>query len=187
MSSDAWNWVAEPRYASFCLVFARTKTADNVLEVYGADPEAAVHMTLKESLAAFPYQDVEVLLRVGHLGDWTFCYEDRRLLGNTGEVRTALSWGCETISLHKGGDGTKYFERMEDCRRLELFEPRRPSDVRGEGPFVFSALVHDKLSAAGPNTLGMSALTMVLTERLGLELDRATLDGPLLTAPLRGP
>ncbi|MFI1415888.1 DUF6461 domain-containing protein [Streptomyces sp. NPDC020707] len=184
LPSDVWHWVNDPQFPSFNLVFARSKSTESVLGAYGADVKSAAVMTHRESLAQFPRREVEVLLRIGTFGDWTFCYEDRKLLGITKDVRISLSRESETIGLFKGGDGMRSFERMQDCRRIELFEPHRPSEVHGEGPFVFADLVSGKLSGAGPDTLGMSALTLVLAERLGLILDRDVLEGPLLTAPL---
>ncbi|MER8002088.1 DUF6461 domain-containing protein [Streptomyces sp. NPDC095613] len=184
MSSDAWNWVTNSQFPSFSLVFARSKSPESMLEAYGADVEAATRMTRKESISAFPKRKVESLFRVGILGDWAFCYEDRQLLGLTNSVRECLSQGCETIGLHKGADGTRVFERMENSRSVEMFEPDRPSEVRGDGPFILSDLVREKLTHTGPERRGISALLLVLTEHFGLELDWETLEGPLLTAPL---
>jgi hypothetical protein len=185
MSSNAWQWVTDARFPSFCLVFARAKSVESVLRAYGADAQSAVNMSLRESIAAFPKRETAVLLRVGTLGEWTFCYEDRELLGITKGVRHMLSRGSETIGLYKGGDGTRSFEHMENCRSLELFEPSHPSEAYGEGPFIFADLVRDKLSTAGSGTTGLSAITQVLADRIGLQLDRDTLEGPLLTAPHR--
>ncbi|WP_413755115.1 DUF6461 domain-containing protein [Streptomyces sp. MMBL 11-3] len=185
MPSTAWHWASDQQFPSFCLIFARSKSAESVLEAYGANAQAATELTRKESLSAFPRRKVAALLRVGSLNGWTFCYEDRELFGITGDVRKSMSHGCETLSLYKGGDGTRTFERMKNCRSIEFFEPHRPSEAYGEGPYTISGLVQEKLSAAGPNTLGMSAITLVLAEQFSLELDRDILEGPLLTAPLQ--
>lgn len=183
MHSEAWSWVTNPRFPSFCLIFIHSKSPNRVLEAYGADTESAVSLTDRESITAFP--KAEYLFRVGVLQDWIFCYEDRKLLGVTRGVQEALSRESKTIRLFKGGDGMRTVERMENCRRIEYFEPDRPSDVRGEGPFVLSELVREELSAAHPNAMGMSVVGSVLTKQFGLKLDWKTLEGPLITASLR--
>ncbi|MFF8036410.1 DUF6461 domain-containing protein [Streptomyces sp. NPDC016626] len=180
MPSTSWNWATQSRFPSFCLLLARPKSREVLLKAYGADPQRAAEMTLAEAHMQALNQGAGTFLRVGTLGDWSFCYENRDLLGITDHVRTAASREGEAIILFKGGDGTNTMERMQNGQRVELFEPHRPADVQGEGPFTLSALVNDQL-AADPGILGMSAATQVLTEHYGVEISRESLEGILLT------
>ncbi|MFE4451251.1 DUF6461 domain-containing protein [Streptomyces sp. NPDC056796] len=87
---------------------------------------------------SLPCDKVDHLIKVGGLRGWSFGYEDGISLGMTKEVRESVSRDTETleIEIFKGGDGTNFFRRMKNGRRLEAFEPRNPIDVSGDGPFL---------------------------------------------------
>ncbi|MEG8281276.1 DUF6461 domain-containing protein [Streptomyces sp. AHA2] len=183
--SDGWSWVTESRYPSFCLVLARSKTPEELLQDYGVPPQKIGGiMRLEEAEEAFPYDKVDHLIRVGGLEGWSFSYEDRIPLGVTKQVREHVSRDTETLEISKGGDGTNFFQRMKNGRRLEAFEPRNPIDASGDGPFLMSEILQERLQHIGGRRV-MTALTNAIFENYGITVDREVLRGPLLTAALR--
>lgn len=184
--SVGWSWVTESRYPSFCIVLARSKTPEELLQDYGAPPQKIGDMMkLEEAEEAFPYDKVDHLIRVGGLQGWSFAYEDRIPLGMTKEVREHVSRNTETLEILKGGDGTNFFQRMKNGRRLEAFEPRNPIDVSGDGPFLISEILREMFQPDTGGRQAITALTNVIFENYGITVDREVLQGPLLTAAIR--
>ncbi|MFD5989746.1 DUF6461 domain-containing protein [Streptomyces cyaneofuscatus] len=184
--SDGWSWVAESRYPSFCIVLARSKTPEELLQDYGV-PSQKIEgiMKLEEAEEAFPFDQVDHLIRVGGVRDWSFSFEDRISLGMTKEVRERVSRNTETLEIFKGGDGTNFFQRMKHGRRLEAFEPRNSIDVSGDGPFLLSETLQERFQPDGRGRRAITALTDAISENYGITVDREVLQGPLLTVALR--
>ncbi|MER7141143.1 DUF6461 domain-containing protein [[Kitasatospora] papulosa] len=182
---DGWSWVTESRYPSFCIVLAKSKTPNELLQDYGVPPHKIGEiMTLEEAEAAFPYDKVNHLIRVGTVREWSFGYEDRISLGMTEDVRNRVSHTTETLEIFKGGDGTNTFLRMNNGRRLEMFEPRNPADVFGDGPFLVSEILQERFQPGGGGARAMTDLTTTISGHYGITVDRETLKGPLMTAAL---
>ncbi|MYT97327.1 MULTISPECIES: DUF6461 domain-containing protein [unclassified Streptomyces] len=184
--SDGWSWVTESRYPSFFIVLARSKTPEELLQDYGVPPQKIGGiMRLEEAEEAFPFDQVDHLIRVGGVRDWSFSFEDRISLGMAREVRERVSRNTETLEIFKGGDGTNFFQRMKDGRRLEAFEPRNPIDVSGDGPFLISETLQQSFQPDGGGRRAITALTDAISENYGITIDREVLKGPLLTVALR--
>ncbi|MEU0382545.1 MULTISPECIES: DUF6461 domain-containing protein [Streptomyces] len=184
--SDGWSWVTESRYPSFCMVLARSKTPEELLQDYGVPPQKIGDiMKLEEAEEAFPFDQVDHLIRVGGVRGWSFSYEDRIILGGTKGVRERVSRSTETLEIFKGGDGTNFFQRMKNGSRLEAFEPRNPIDVSGDGPFLISETLQKRFQPGGGGRRALTALTDAISENYGITVDREVLKGPLLTVALR--
>ncbi|MFF2732736.1 DUF6461 domain-containing protein [Streptomyces sp. NPDC058008] len=120
---------------------------------------------------------VDHLIRVGGLRGWSFGYEDGISLGMTKEVRESVSRDTETleIEIFKGGDGTNFFRRMKNGRRLEAFEPRNPIDVFGDGPFLISEVMREKFQSDREGRRAIIDLTNAISENYGITVDRGVL------------
>ncbi|MEU5666962.1 DUF6461 domain-containing protein [Streptomyces longwoodensis] len=98
--------------AGMCVTFTRGVGPEEVFVRYGADPRQARPLDAEEAsqlLADDSDEGAVCLLRVGRLGDWTFCVEEDGAVGSWSEVLTQLSRGTESYSV-LSTDGLEVFQ-----------------------------------------------------------------------------
>lgn len=178
----AWEWAEDPRIPGFCITFTRDRTPEAVLAAYGADVRQASVLIMEDTADAFALSVGGTLLRAGMLGRWAFCYENLEPEGFKEGVQNRLSAETETLELFQGGGGLVTFTHLCDQRKIECFEPGNPRTLRGDGPHRFSHAVQEVLDAATAPLTPSHAGLQVIGRYIGASLDRATLEGPLLTA-----
>lgn len=134
----------------------------------------------------------ESVLRVGSLGDWSFCYEEWGILGGMPGPLSGLSQRTETFSVATDGASMDIFEHWRDGRCTEVFEPDNP-DTRLPPPHSWQDVLRERREATGDSEPALVAAVRVIGDHMGAVLDDATLDGPLPTVllgdggPLRKP
>jgi hypothetical protein len=125
-------------------------------------------VTLAEAENRFPITSPGALLRLGTAGDWTFCFEDRAPIANREPAIARLSAGTRLLQVTKSGDGMTVIRDVTDGRNTET------SDA--------AARLQDRVDAVPATHPRIVAALAVAGREAGIELDRATLDGPLETA-----
>ncbi|WP_328507825.1 DUF6461 domain-containing protein [Streptomyces sp. NBC_00391] len=182
LPSDSWRWVGGE---AWCVTFTHGISPEEVLERYGADPAHAELFDLEEArdfLHDGTALDVSrSALRVGSLGDWSFCYEEGSGVdGAMPEVLSVLSRGTETFSVVLGRTGMNIFEHWSDRQCTELFEPGEPVSRTLSTRRWWDA-VQARLEAAGADHPGLGPVIEVIVAYMGVALDDSTVEGPLLT------
>lgn len=96
----SFNWV---RAGGWCVTVTRGITPNDVLVCFGALPGDAQNMPKLEAvrLGAVAYRagTPKSVLRVGSLGDWSFCYEEWGALSAIPGTLPRLSSGRETLTV----------------------------------------------------------------------------------------
>jgi hypothetical protein len=178
-----WGWTSDVGRLGFTVTFSLGRSADEVLRLYGADSSQAEHLTRDGAWIMFPPNNGGAQLRAGTLGRWGFCYEEAGFEGFKARTLSALSADTETISFfHSAGKSS--FIYLKDSEGIEAFEPGLPETLRGDQPCRFYNDVHrimEREHQAGP-ILPAHAVLQAITKHIREPLDRATLEGPLLTA-----
>lgn len=181
---DAWRWVDDDRYPGFCFTFTRDKSPEQVLTDYGVEIRDARPLAMDTAGAYFPASEGKSLLRAGHSGQWSFCYEELEPVGFHAPILSRLSAGSEAICVFHGADGMTVVEGWRDEERIEVFEPGVTQSLRGSGPFDLFPRVQAALETAYPGTSRRTTVLMAIGEHTGVVLDRHALERPLLTATL---
>ncbi|MBL3670829.1 hypothetical protein JL475_33705 [Streptomyces sp. M2CJ-2] len=122
------------------------------------------------------------VLRVGSLGDWSFCYEEWGVLGGMSGPLSRLSRGTETFTV-ASNVSMDTFGHWRDGRCTEAFEPDDPG-TRQPPPHPWRDALQERREAGGGSEPGLVAAVRVIGDRMGAVLDDATLDGPLPTVLL---
>ncbi|MBL3671504.1 hypothetical protein JL475_37625 [Streptomyces sp. M2CJ-2] len=122
------------------------------------------------------------VLRVGSLGDWSFCYEEWGVLGGLPGLLSRLSCDTETFTVDSN-ISMDTFGYWRDGRCTEAFEPDEPG-TRRLPPHPWWDALQERREAAGGSEPGLVAAVRVIGDRMGAVLDDATLDGPLPTVLL---
>ncbi|MFF4834980.1 DUF6461 domain-containing protein [Streptomyces sp. NPDC001315] len=169
---------------TWCVTFTRGVTPDEVLARYGAVPHHARVMPKREAdnLGADSYRTgtAKSVLRVGALGDWSFCHETWGVLGAMPGPLSALSRDTETFTVDLGGDGMNTFGHWRGGRCTEVFEPGEPA-TRPLPPHPWWDAVQEQREAAGSGEPGLVPAVRVIGDYIGAILDDDTVDGPLST------
>jgi hypothetical protein len=185
VSSDPgiWSWTDDFGRLGFTVTFSLGRTPEEVLSLYGADPERAEHLSRDGAWIRYPPNVGGAQLRAGTLGRWGFCFEEAGFEGFKARTLSGLSADTETISFFTSPD-TSNFIYLKDSEGVEAFEPGRPETLRGEGPCKFwteTQRIMERTSQTAPIS-PTRAVLQVITKHIRGPLDRTTLVGPLLTA-----
>ncbi|MFE7707280.1 DUF6461 domain-containing protein [Streptomyces sp. NPDC057486] len=179
-STNPWSW-ADDQLVSFNLV--RDRSLVDLLRFYDADPAGARTVMRKESDAAFGLPDEGTVLRVGRAGAWSFCFENWLPVGFDPGLLERLSAGTDTIHYFRNPKGGRFVNHLRDGRDLERFELGMPPAPSEEAPLGLHRAIEQR---AGEMEKGLDypehrALWEVLSELVGVRLDNALVNGPLLT------
>jgi hypothetical protein len=177
-----WGWTSDFGRLGFTVTFSLGRTPEEVLTQYGADAGQAEWLSRDGAWIRYPANIGGAQLRVGTLGRWSFCFEEAGFEGFKARTLSALSEETETISFFTSA-GTSSFIYLKDTEGVEAFEPGLPETLRGDGPCKFwdeSQKIMDLSSADSP-VPPIHAVLQAITKHIRGPLDRATLEGPLLT------
>ncbi len=185
MSSDpgVWSWTGDFGRLGFTVTFSLGRTPEDVLSLYGADSRRVERLSRDGAWIRYPPNIGGAQLRAGTLGRWGFCFEEAGFEGFKARTLSALSADTETISFFTSPE-TSSFIYLKDSEGIEAFEPGRPETLRGGQPCKFWAetqKIMDRGNQATPIS-ATHAVLQVITKHIRGPLDRATLEGPLLTA-----
>jgi hypothetical protein len=182
-TTAGWNWVTE-EYEFAGLIFVREATPERLIEVFGADPAAALRLTAKATYEAFGYPWV----RVGQAGEWAFAINDSLDLEGPA---LELSAGTE-VARFEMGPSLDYFYFYVDGVEVTSFEPLMAYDRGGTDPDRFIASmsqaglpVNRRPDADDDRAYGLGwdpslALLNMLTLALGIQVPREVGLGQLL-------
>ncbi|MFB7618306.1 DUF6461 domain-containing protein [Kitasatospora sp. NPDC056181] len=177
-----WEWAESNLVPVFCLNLVRGLSVGEVVAAYGADPERMRVLSAAEAGRLYPMAAGGALLRVGQLGGWTFCFEDREAEGLKPGVLARLCEHSEVVHLFYAV-GMTVVERLENGRQLECFEPGQHHPPRGSGPHdLYDAVRAGLHNPHESSTTGASL--QALARYAGIEIPGETLTGPLRTAYL---
>ena len=178
-----WTWISRFTSTGFALTLAEGRSPEALLLSFGVDPGEADMLTLagagEEFGAEYP------VIRAGDLDDWGFAFEEFGQKGGDETAILALSEGTKVASVFRGGDGTSVFTYAENGQLVCAFDPLMASWRRGVDPDRFA----DTMRAVGIDPGGstrsgtdpiVAALTLVTVE-LGVQIDYASIEGPLLS------
>ncbi|MFE2889345.1 DUF6461 domain-containing protein [Streptomyces sp. NPDC059272] len=179
-SSPSWDWIRSGGYVSMCLTFTRGVTPEDLLRRYGADPLDANSITFAQAYELIQPGPDSSILRVGSLGEWTFCCESLGVQGVMPAVLAALSRDTETVAFNHGADARHTLDHWVDGQPREHFEPGTKASLQAAGvhPFWDAAERHHADNPEGPAEL--NALEAV-SDRIGGYLTTDIVHGPLLT------
>ncbi|MFE2044347.1 DUF6461 domain-containing protein [Streptomyces sp. NPDC059477] len=145
----SFDWV---RGESWNVTFTRGITPDDVLSRYGAVPRDARVMPLREALRlghdSYGAGTPKSVLRVGMVGDWSFCYEEWGVLGCAPRVLSALSRDGETFAVHTDANALDAFAHWRDGRCAESVELDAARAIRRVGDRT--GAVPDDAMVGGP-------------------------------------
>ncbi|WP_424862801.1 DUF6461 domain-containing protein [Streptomyces sp. MMS24-I29] len=172
----------------WCLTFTHGLDPSGLLTRYGArpgearllDPQEAYGLGQRigdEGLAA-------TVLRVGAIGDWSFCLEEWGWLGSTTALLTRLSQGTETLSLQQDARGQQRFQFWRDGHLKERFRPGMVG-TRPEPPHPWWDAVELRRSEAAEEFPGWDPVLRAVSELTGATLSNETVNSPLLTVLLQ--
>jgi hypothetical protein len=183
--TPGWDWVTE-EYDFAGLIFARGATPERLIEVFGADPAAALLVTAEVAYETFGH----LWIRVGQAGEWAFAINCSRSLGRPA---LELSAGTE-VALFEMGPNLDYFYFYADGVEVTSFEQMMAYDRGGTDPDRFIASMRraglpvdrppDADDDDAPYGLDWDppiALLDMLTLALGIKVPREVGLGPLLT------
>jgi hypothetical protein len=185
VSSDPgiWGWTGDVGRLGFTVTFSLGRTPEDVLTRYGADPQRAEPLSRDGAWIMYPPNIGGAQLRVGMLGRWGFCFEEAGFEGFKARTLSALSEDTETISFFTSANKSSFIY-LKDSEGIEAFEPGLRETLRGHQPCKFWTDVEkilDRASSTGPMAPSHAVL-QAITKHIRSPLDRATLEGPLLTA-----
>lgn len=156
-----WSWAGQERYPGFCLTLVHRRDPRTVAQALGA--HTLTVLTLAEAEYRFPIGAAGALLRLGTSHTWTYCFEDRAPIANREPAIARLSAGTRLLQVTKSGDGMTVLRDVVDGRNA-------------------AASLQARLDTIPADCLRIVAALAVVAAETGIELDRATLDGPLDTA-----
>jgi hypothetical protein len=181
-AGSAWAWVPEAYSLGFRFSFAEGHGPDAVLTAVGVDPADAEPLTREASAEEFGVDPG--LYRAGETARWGFVIEE--FGGDHDDALRALSVGGRAVSVSRVESAVSVFEYYEDGERTLWFEPLMPARRTGRDADRFV----DAMRRVGldpdsrPNLAliapAVAALDLV-TDLFGIGLDRATVEGVLLT------
>ncbi|MDH6711093.1 hypothetical protein P3T27_007845 [Kitasatospora sp. MAA19] len=174
-----WEWAQSDLMPTFCLNLVRGLSVGEVVAAYGADAERARLLSAAEAGTLYPMA-AGALLRVGQLGGWTFCFEDREAEGAKPGVLARLCEHSEVVRLFYAV-GMTVVERLGNGRQLECFEPGQHHPPQGSGPYELYDAVRAELPNPQASSMTGAALRAV-ARYAGIEILWETLTGPLQTA-----
>jgi Family of unknown function (DUF6461) len=177
-----WGWTSDIGHLGFTVTFSLGLTPEDVLTRYGADKGWAQQLSRDEAWARYRKEFSSAHLRVGTLGRWGFCFEEAGVEGIHPRTLSRLSAETETLAFFTS-TGTSSFIYLKDGEGVEAFEPGLPDTVLGNEPRKFWNETQKILERAS-QTAPMSpthAVLQAITKHVRGPLDRATLEGPLLT------
>lgn len=185
-TAPGWDWVTE-EYEFAGLIFARGATPERLIEVFRADPAAALPLAAEVAYETPNYP----WIRVGRVGEWAFAI-NYSLVDLEGPA-LELSVGTE-VARFEMGVNADYFYFYADGVEVTSFEPLMAYDRGGTDPDRFLAWMgRAGLPAERPldadddspiAELGWEpriALLNMLTLALGVEVPREVGLGRLLT------
>jgi hypothetical protein len=186
VSSDpgVWGWTDDVGRLGFTITFSLGRTAEDVLSLYGADVTDAEPLSRDGAWIRYPPNLGGAQLRAGTLGRWAFCFEEAGFEGFKARTLSRLSADTETISFFMSEGGRSSFIYLKDSEGIEAFEPDSADTLRGETPCRFwddTQRIIERANQTGgirPAHAVLRAITKFIRE----PLDRATLEGHLLTA-----
>jgi hypothetical protein len=178
-----WGWTSDLGRLGFTVTFTLGRDPDDVLRRYGADLGRTEHLDRQQAWAKFPPNYGGAQLRAGMLGGWGFCFEEAGVEGMKTRTLAGLSADTETLSISAAGDRSTFIY-LKDAEGIEAFEPGLPYTLRGDEPHKFWAETQKILDRPGLATpmLPAHATLQAIAKYIRALLDRATLEGPLLTA-----
>ncbi|GLY29948.1 hypothetical protein [Kineosporia sp. NBRC 101731] len=159
----------------FVITFTRGLSPTDILTRYGVDPGTARPVTWQQAVDEQMFGAEATVLRVGMLGQWAFCHQDRPLEKPSLDI---LSEGTDSLSLLDLGGGETTFQHWRDGLRYELFRPGFSYSRPRSEPHPF----WDRISARHAAGLsGAKAALAVIEEHVRGEVTHDLLAGPLLT------
>jgi hypothetical protein len=186
VSSDpgVWGWTGDVGRLGFTVTFSLGRTAEEVLSLYGADVSEAEELSRDGAWIRYPPNLGGAQLRAGTLGRWGFCFEEAGFEGFKARTLSGLSADTETISFFMSEEGRSSFIFLKDSEGIEAFEPDAPNTLRGDAPCKFWNDTQRILELANQTApmLPAHAVLRAITKHIRGPLDRATLEGHLLTA-----
>ncbi len=187
MSTDSgiWGWTGDIGHLGFTVSFSLGRSPQDVLYRYGVDGSAARPLSRTDAWASSPPNYRGGQLRAGTVGRWGFCFEEAGIEGFKPATLTLLSEDTETLSFYTAA-GASSFIHLKDGQGVEAFEPGLPFTLRGEEPTRFwndTQKILERSTLEAPIRPAHAVLQVITKYVRGL-LDRATLEGPLLTAYL---
>ncbi|MCX4400055.1 DUF6461 domain-containing protein (plasmid) [Streptomyces sp. NBC_00053] len=171
----------------WCLTFTHNLDPSELLTRYGARPEEARLLDPQEAYGLGQRIGDEGLaatvLRVGAIGDWSFCLEQWGWLGSTTALLTRLSQGTETLSLQQDARGQQRFRFWRDGHLAERFEPGMLS-TRPEPPRPWWDAVELRRSEAAEDFPGWDPVLRAVSEHTEATLSNEMVNSRLLTVLL---
>jgi Family of unknown function (DUF6461) len=181
-----WGWTGDIGQLGFTVTFSLGRSPEDVLSHYGADPAGAQQLSRDEAWALYRPNYGGAQLRAGTVGRWGFCFEEAGVEGIKPRTLSRLSADTEAIAFFTTTN-TSHFIYLKDGEGVEAFEPGLPETVIGEKPWKFWADTQKITERASQNSLAgpmgpSHAVLQAISKHIRGLLDRATLQGPLLTA-----
>jgi hypothetical protein len=183
-TTPGWDWVtAEYEFAG--LIFARGSKPERLIEVFGADPSAALPLTAEATYQTFGYPWV----RVGQAGKWAFAIDDGSVdlegpaleLSADAEVaRFDLGVNLDYFYFYVGGVVVTAFEPLMAFDRWGTDPDRFLSSMRQAGLDVDPPPDTDDGAGDLEQDLRIALLSM-LTLALGIKVPREVGLGQLLS------
>ena len=182
------TWLADlPHVGSwpFCLTFVRGATEREVLEGFGADPDAA-----GAASATIPFGEAQDPPRVmvGRSGEWAFALEENiPAQGTRPEVLRRLSARTEAIAIYNDiGKGNDEFAHAFNGEVITALTTTFPPHWWGSEPDRLRSLAEeialDDDGESGP--LGFEVLLALAEGVFGISLGEEDLSRPLAAAPM---
>ncbi len=172
-----WQWTQRFASLGFALTFAHGRRPEDMLTGFGVEPAEAEMMALAEAAEEFG-PDYPVI-RAGAAGDWGFTFEEFGSAGADQAALLALSGGTRLASVLRTADGTSAFTYAENGEVVCAFDPAMPQWRSGSDPDHFAATM--AAIGLGTGTDPVVAVLTLVTVELGVRLDGAAVDGPLLS------
>ncbi|MEU9281457.1 DUF6461 domain-containing protein [Streptomyces sp. NPDC048342] len=166
-----------------CLTFTHGVAPETVLRRYGADPSQVSSISFPQAHELLqPGSDCS-LLRVGSLGEWTFCCETLGVQGVMPAVLAALSQHTQTVAFNHGANALHTLEHWVDGQPRERFEAGQKSSLQAADDHPFWDAAERHHADHGNRPAALDALEAV-ADYVGGHLTADVVHGPLLTTLL---
>lgn len=184
-----WEWMgAEDIRIVGSLLFARTVSAERIIEAFGADPATARLVPADGVSAALshpPWDEDHPWIRAGTFGDWGFALTltDFDPADPSDNMAERLSAGT-AVAVVAWTEVVDTFQYWEDGVMVTLFEPLLAANRSGSEPDRFLTAMREAGLDAVPETVQSDPIIAVLdmlTRALGVRLPAEVARGPLLT------
>jgi hypothetical protein len=181
-----WGWTSDIGRLGFTVTFSLGLAPEEVLNLYGAHPSRAEFLDRHEASLRYPPNYGGAQLRVGTVGRWGFCFEEAGVEGIKTRTLSGLSAETETIAFYTGPSASSFIY-LKDGQGVEAFEPGLPHTLFGDEPHKFWEDTQKILGRAAQNQAAgpmdpIHAVLQSITKHVRGLIDRAVLEGPLLTA-----